>query len=738
MFGMASMTTQAQGLVPIDPATTFGTLSNGMTYYIRPNARPENRAELRLVVRAGSVLEDDDQQGLAHFVEHMAFNGTKNFKKQELVNYLESIGVKFGPHLNAYTSFDETVYMLQVPTDSTKQLETAFQILEDWAHGLAFDHTEMDKERGVVIEEWRLSRGAWARMDDKTFPILFKGSHYADRLPIGKKEIVETAPYDAAKRFYRDWYRPDLMSVIAVGDFDKGKIEQLINRHFAGMKNPEKPRERTFFPIPDHDETLTAIAQDREATMSNVNITYKHPRSQYKTEDDFRQKIVESLFSGMIRARLDEMRTQGDPPFAFAFAGRNSETMTKDFFDLTAYTQPNKVLRSLEVLATEAERVRQYGFEASELERMKVQMQRRLERSLAERDKTESDRLVWSYVSHALGKAFLPGVEAEYALGQKYLPGITLDEVNRLSTQLITRKNRVISVHAPEKDGMAIPSGDEMLAVISKIEKGAIAKYQDNVSTAPLLVPPTAKATIVSETTSEETRKLGILDWKLSNGVRVIVKPTNFKNDEILVRAYSPGGTSLASDASYDAVDNVSGIFSNAGVGEFDRATLTKKLTGKVAYVNTYVSELYEGVRGSASPKDLETMMQLLHLRFTAVRPDSGAFNSHKTMMETFVANSENDPESLMQDTMSVTMSQYHPRRKPTNSQSLAKMDLMQSYNFYRDRFADAGDFTFVFVGNVDPVSFKQLALTYLGTLPSNGRKENWRDVGVKNPTGVI
>jgi zinc protease len=562
MFCMALLPARAQKLVPLDPGTTFGTLSNGMTYYIRPNAKPENRAELRLVVRAGSILEDDDQQGLAHYVEHMAFNGTKNFKKQELVNYLESIGVKFGPHLNAYTSFDETVYMLQVPTDSAKQLETAFQILEDWAHGLAFDHTEMDKERGVVIEEWRLSRGAWARMDDKTFPILFKGSRYAERLPIGKKEIVETAPYDAATRFYHDWYRPNLMSVIAVGDFDKAKIEKLINEHFAGMKNPEKPRERTYFPIPDHEETLTAIAQDREATLSNVSITYKHPRSQYKTVDDYRQKLVERLFSGMIRARLDELRSKGDPPFAFAFAGRYSNSPIKDFFAMTAYTQPSKVIRSLEVLATEAERVRRYGFLASELERQKTQMMRDLERELAEKDKMESDMLVWSYVAHALGTSFLAGPEDEYALGQKYVPGITLDEVNRLSTQLIIQKNRVITVHAPEKEGMNIPTGDAMLAVLSTIEKGNIAKYEDNVTDAPLMMPPTAKATIVSESKNE---KLGILDWKLSNGVRVIVKPTDFKNDEVLMRAYSPGGSSLISDADYDAVDNASGMFSDVG-----------------------------------------------------------------------------------------------------------------------------------------------------------------------------
>jgi zinc protease len=725
----------SQNILPLDPATTHGVLPNGLTYYIRPNRKPEKRAELRLIVRAGSILEDPEQQGLAHFCEHMAFNGTKNFKKQELINYLESIGVKFGPHLNAYTSFDETVYMLQVPTDSAKQLETAFQILEDWAHNVSFDDAEIDKERGVVREEWRLRRGAWARMNDETFPILYKGSRYAERLPIGRKEVIDTFHYDAVRRFYRDWYRPELMAVVAVGDFDRERIEAIIREKFSRIPASEHPRDRAWFPVPDQEGTLTAIAHDKEATMANVQISYKHPRSGYRTEADFRSRLVERLFSGMLGSRLDELRSRGEAPFAFAFAYKGSNTPTKDMFVISAFTPEEKTLRALETIATEAERVRRYGFVAGELDRQKQEMIRSLEQQYNERDTTGSDRMVWSYVGHFLQNGFLTGIETEYKLSQQMLPDITLEDVNRLSTTLITRQNRVVLVQAPDRDGVKVPDGSEQLGVLAKIEAGEIARYDDAVSDGPLVVPPAAKGTIVSESRNQ---KLGTVDWKLSNGVRVILKPTDFKNDEIEFRAISPGGNSLVSDAEYDAISSASGIIGEGGLGTFDLTTLNKKLAGKVANSYAYIGELYEGLRGDASPKDIETLMQLIYLQFTAPRMDPKGFEAYRTLMSTFAKNSSLSPEGAMSDTVQVTLAGYHPRRRPFSQATIDAMDLKKSYDFYRDRFADAGDFTFIFVGNIDPERARPLVLSYLGNLPSKGRKENWRDVGVHFPKGAI
>lgn len=728
--------TAGGGVVPIDPNTTVGRLDNGLTYYILPNKLPAKRAELRLVVRVGSIVEDPDQQGLAHFVEHMAFNGSKNFKKQAIVNYLESIGVKFGPHLNAYTSFDETVYMLQVPTDSASQMQTGIQILEDWAHNLSFDEAEIDKERGVVREEWRLSRGAGARMTDVTLPVYFKGSRYAERLPIGKVDVVDTASYETIRRFYRDWYRPDLMSVIAVGDFDRTTIEALIRRHFSRIPTSATPRTREYFPIPDQPGTDAVVATDKEADQASVSISYRHPVSSYSTEVDYRTQLVEGLLGGMLSARLDELRSKADPPFAFAWGGKGSAAKTKDYMSLNAMAPEDKVMQAFEALVTEAERARVHGFTVTELERQKRDLIRGLEQQYEERDKTESSRLVRRYVGHALGRAFAPSIADELQLARQLMSGIRLDEINRLAAMVITRENRVVTVEAPEKSGVSIPGAQELVAKLETIEGRPIAAYRDEMPSGPLMEAAAAKGSIVA---AKRNDKLGLVEWKLANGVRVIVKPTDYKNDEVLMRAYSPGGSSLVSDdAQYEAIAGASSVVGQSGVGAFDNVALGKKLTGQVAWVSPMIGTYSEGMRGGASPKDLETMMQLTSLYFTAPRADSGAFQSYRTMVSTMSRNQGMTPEGRMQDTLSVTLAQYHPRSKPFSQATLDAMQLDRSYEFYRERFADAGDFTFVFVGNIDTTTFKPLVAKYLGTLPTTGRTETWRDIGYRYPTGTI
>ncbi|MDE2999773.1 MAG: insulinase family protein [Gemmatimonadota bacterium] len=721
--------------LPVDPNLTLGTLPNGIRYVIRENQRPENRAELRLVVNAGSILEDEDQQGLAHFVEHMAFNGTRNFPKLDLVNYLESIGMRFGPDLNAYTSFDETVYMLQVPTDSALIVTQAFQILEDWASGILFEAEEIDKERGVVIEEWRLGRGAGARLRDKQFPILLKGSRYAERLPIGKKAVLDTFRHEAAKRFYREWYRPDLMSVIAVGDFNTAWIEGLIQTHFGRIPAASQPRERTLYPLPGHEETLFAVATDPEATRTNVSIYYKQPVREQDSAGAYRQNIVESLYNRMLNARLRELTKKPDAPFLFAYSSQGRFIRTSEFYLQGAVVREGGILRGLEAVLTEARRVRLHGFTQSELDREKTGALRGMERAYTERDKARSRRYASEYIRHFLTGEPIPGIEYEFKLYQEMVPEIRLADVNRLAGEWITSHNRVVLVDGPEKQGVTMPTEEELTAVIARVDEMEIEPYEDAASARPLVETPPAPGEIVAE---KKIAELDVTEWTLSNGVRVVLKPTDFKNDEVLFSAFSPGGHGLVSDEDYLAAATATAVVQEGGLGAFDAIGLEKKLAGKVVRVSPWIGELREGVRGSASLKDLETMFRLIYLRFTAPRKDPEAYQAYVQRIRGSLENRSASPGAAFGDTIQVTMSQYHHRARVWSEALLDEMNLERSFEIYKDRFADASDFTFFFVGNIDPDGIRPLVKTYLGGLPATRRTETWRDAGIRPPRGVI
>ncbi len=567
------------------------------------------------MVKAGSVLEDEDQLGLAHFVEHMAFNGTEHFEKQELVDYLEGIGMRFGPDLNAYTSFDETVYMLMVPTDSAELVATAFQILEDWAHGQVFDHEEIDKERGVIVEEWRLGRGAGARIRDQQLPVLFQGSRYAERLPIGKPEVVENFDYETLKRFYRQWYRPDLMAVIAVGDFEAETIEELIHRHFAGIPMPDIAPERPTFPVPDHEETLFAIATDPEATFNSVAVYWKQQAREVGTLGAYRQSIVEALYNRMLNFRLFELTQQAEPPFIGASSSQGRFIGSKEVYVLGAGVQENRHERALEVLLTEAQRVARHGFTETELEREKRELLRFLQQAYDEREKTQSSGYASEYARAFLYDEPIPGIAFEFGAHQRLLPSVRLEETNRLAREWITESNRVILVDGPEKEGAEVPGEAELLAVFAAVEAAGIEAYVDVATEAPLvpIVPEPAEIIEI-----EELEEIGVQRWTLANGVRVLLKPTDFKDDEILFNGWSPGGTSLASDRDYVAAMTASTVVFRAGVGEFSLVDLQKKLAGTAVRVSPSIGSLYEAIGGSASPSDVETMFQLIYLYFTA------------------------------------------------------------------------------------------------------------------------
>ncbi len=721
--------------LPTDPKVTVGTLENGLRYYVRANTEPQGRAELRLVVNVGSIQEEDDQQGLAHFVEHMAFNGTANFEKQELVTYLESIGMAFGPEINASTSFDETIYMLQVPTDDPEAMATAFQILEDWAHLMSLEGEEIDKERGVIIEEWRAGRGAMARMLDKQFPVVFKDSRYAQRLPIGKVEILETFSHEAIRRFYRDWYRPDLMAVVAVGDFDPAQVEATIQDHFSRVRRVENPRAREVYGVPKHEETLFAMASDPEATNSQVALLYKQPVGEAGTLSAYRRDLVESLYMGILNARLFEISQQADPPFAFAGTGKGRLVRSGEIFQLMALVQEGGIPRGMEALLLEAERAARHGITATELERQKADFFRSFEQAYAERENQASAALAGEYVRHFLHQEPIPGIEWEFEAAQALIPTISLEDVNGVGRSWLTDDNRVVMVSSPEKEGVELPSATALETLFGNVLAMEVEPYADQASEEPLMPGTPTPGRVVEESVIPE---LELTEWTLSNGLRVLLKPTDFKDDEVVFHAYSPGGYSLSTLEEHMSASNAANAVALGGVGTFSTVELGKKLAGTAATVAPTIEELTEGLSGSASPKDLETLFQLIHLYVTAPRKDPVAFQAFQQQAAAFLDNLSANPQAAFQDTVTMTMGNGHPRVRPYNLESFQEIDLDEAFAFYQDRFADAGDFTFVFVGAFQPREIRPLVETYLGSLPSSGRKEGWVDLDMDPPTGVI
>ena len=728
-------TASGESPMPIEAVIRHGRLDNGLTFYVRQNTRPENRAVLRLIVNAGSVLEDEDQLGLAHFLEHMAFNGTESFEKQEIIDYLERIGMQFGADINAYTGFDETVYMLEVPTDSADMLDTGLRILEEWAHAITLDSLEVEKERGVVLEEWRLGQGAGARIRDQQFPVLFQGSLYAKRLPIGDPEILETFELESLERFYRDWYRPDLMAVIAVGDFDPDQMVQKIRDGFSRISGPQSPSPRPEVEVPSHDETLISSVSDPELTVANVSVVWKLPLASQGTHADYRRGLVERTYNSMLNFRFFEI-TQGSekPPFLFAGSGKGSFVRGSDAYQLRTAMSEGEVESGFERLLLEAERVDRFGFTQDELDRQKADMLRGYERAWQERDNTESAAYAAEYGRAFLEDESIPGIDYEYALARRYLPGIQLEEVNGLGRAWISDTNRVVLAAVPEKPGVPVLSDEELLAVFASVSAATIEPWAESDSDLPLLAELPTPGTIVAESRHEA---VDVTEWQLSNGVRILLKPTEFKADQVLFSAYSPGGTSLAADDRYMSASWASSIVGASGAGEFSAVDIQKKLAGKAVSVSPFIGELSEGFSGSASPRDLETMLQLVTLYAVSPRRDETAYRSLMTRVSTVIENRGTSPEAVWSDSLSVTLAQGHARRLPPSQEQLEQVDLDEAFAFYRDRFADFSDFTFYLVGAFDVAEVRPLVELYLGSLPSTYRDESWVDVGVRPPSGI-
>ena len=722
-------------VIPVDPLITVGTLPNGLRYYVRENRLPQSRAELRLVVKAGSVLEDEDQRGLAHFVEHMAFNGTQHFPKQEISSFMQSLGMRFGAHVNARTSFDETVYELQIPTGNPAVMDRSLTILEDFAHNVTFDEVEIDKERGVILEEWRLGLGAGERIRDAQMPVLLKGSRYAERSPIGKPEIIRNANYDRLKQFYADWYRPDMMAVVAVGDFDKATVEAQIRSRFGAIPAATSPKPRPAYTVPDQPGTVYSVVTDPEVTQTAISVFTKMPARDQSTVGAYRRFMTERLFAGMLSDRFDEIAQQPNAPFLRAGTSRGIFVRTAEVTSLNALVPQGGVERGLTALFTEIDRVARFGFTATELDRQGRGLQRALENAMVEKNKSPSGPLAEEFIRNFLQGEPIPGIVYEFALNQRFLPEITLAEINALAKEWAPDRNRVVAIIGPDRDKGTLPDAARMTAAIAAAGGTALDAYVDTVSTQPLLEPLPSPGRIAATSTNDP---LGITEWRLSNGVRVVLKPTNFREDEILFRAVSPGGTSLAPDRDFIAAETADAVVAQGGLGTLRSLDVSKALAGRTVSVRADIGETEEGLGGGSSRRDLETMFQLIHLTFTAPRADPVAFGVFKEQLKVTLANQDALPDTAFEEALAAALTQNHVRARPMKAANVDEMSLERSLAFYKERFADASDFTFVFVGSFDLATMRPLVERYLASLPALHRSEAARDVGIRPPSGIV
>jgi zinc protease len=721
--------------LPNDPNVLIGRLPNGLTYYIRKNSYPKNRATLYLVNKVGSVLETDEQQGLAHFTEHMAFNGTRDFPKNELVNYLQKSGVKFGADLNAFTSFDETVYQLPVPTDSAKVFEKAFNILANWAAYQTLDPKEIDAERGVVLEEERQNgKNYQERLRNQTWPVLLNNSRYATRIPIGKEDILKTFKPETIASFYHDWYRPDLQAVVAVGDFNPADVLALIQFNFASLRNPAAEKPRTYYNVPASPGTIVKMATDKELPYTIAEIVVKHPETITKTTTDYMQSIRVQLFNQMLNDRLGELLQKPNPPFLFSQLAYESFVGRQDAFTTLVVAKPGELETAVKAAVAETERVRQFGFTLTELERAKQNALLGIDNAYRERDKTQSSVFANEYQQNFLTGNAIPGISFEYNFYINNIGKITLAEMNALAGKFVSDQNRVIIVEAPEKDKDKLPSEKVLLDWISAAGKN-LTPYIDYTTDKPLLaqLPPPGK---ITDTKIDSA--IDITTVTLSNGVKVILKPTQYKNDQILINGYSFGGTSLASDPDFTSADFSAGIIGGSGIADFSQAQLDKRLAGKNVRVSPYISDVAAGISASTSPRDFETAMQLIHLYFTHPRKDADIWQSNINQTKAVLPNRSLDPGSVFEDTVTAVLSNHNFRGMVVTPERLNAASLDKAYAFYQDRFADASGFVFTFVGNFEVKTIEPYLEAYLGSLPSTNRKETFKNLDIHPPAGQI
>ena len=714
--------------IKADPNVTIGKLENGLTSYIRKNDYPKDRVEFRLAVNAGSNQETDAQQGLAHFTEHMAFNGIEGFPGNSMVDELRSKGVVFGADLNAYTSFDETVYMIPMPTTDPGNIDLGLKILRGWAAGLLYDNKEIDEERGVIIEEYRLGLGASDRMRKEYWPILMKDSRYADRLPIGKLDILQTFDYQTIKDFYKDWYRPDLQAVIVVGDIDVKEIEAKIKTVFGNIPAKQNPKKKEIYGIAPNKEPLVAVCTDPEATGSQVMLIRKHQHSAMKTIGDFRQQLCIDLYNAMYDARFEEMTQDPKCPFIGASAGYGDFIGNTDMYGSNAMAKENRINDAVTVLMQEDYRVLKHGFLQTELDRAKEELLERYDKAAKEVDKTESARFASEYINNFLRQDPIPGAKRENNYAKKLIEGITLDEINALAKGWVTDDNMVAIITAPEKEGVKVPTKEEVLSILNDKSLANVEAYVDTYKDQEILEKETLKPGKIINI--EKIEAVGAEKWTLSNGINVYVKKTDYKNDEILFSASSKGGKTLYPVKDLASADFAAEIIDRGGIAGLDYNSLMKKMKGKNVGVSPNISLLTEGFSGSSTPKDLEFFFQYLNAFFTNPRIDENAFQLVMDETKEQVKMITAQPMYKFIGKFIEAAYNYDPYMKQMFSyddEYFAQVDFNRAVQIYKERFANPADFNFFFVGNYDEKEMKEFVELYLGSMKTDmSKKENY------------
>lgn len=726
--------------LPVDTSVRIGRLKNGLTYYIRKNNNPENLVNFYIAQKVGSIQEEEHQRGLAHFLEHMCFNGTEHFPGKSLINYLESIGVKFGADLNAYTSIDETVYNIDnVPVNTAGAIDSCLWILRDWADGLTLDPDEIDKERGVIHEEWRGRNTAMMRMQERMLADIFPGNRYGKRLPIGIMEVIDNFPHQALRDYYEKWYRPDLQGIIIVGDIDVDDMEKRVKKIFKGIKKAKNPAERVYYPVEDNKETIFSHQVDKEQQNYMLQIMYKHDvpsREQRNTKEYIQDNTKTSLATAMLNSRFSEIMSKENPPFMRAGVGYSGfgVTQMKKAFTVMVQCKPEQIREAIPMVLTEVERARRYGFTEAELKRMKERMMARNESWYAERDKRTNDYYVQNCVRHFLDGASMMPPTFEYELEKEIINSITLDEINGIIPALHRKDNRIIISFAPEKEGASYPDGNEIEQLLMMVENArSISPYEDNAIDAPLLAELPAGGEIVK---SEE----GMWDskvWTLSNGIKVVVKPTDFKADEISLIGYKVGGTNRYPDSERINISMMSALSGIGGYGAFDATQLSKKMSGSTASASIGSQPLYDVMSGSCSPKDIEEMFQLMYLKYTSPRKDIKAFESYTTRIRNNLKDRNLNPNTALSDTMVAAMYMNHPRVMPILASDIDKVDYDRCLEMYKERTSDATGYVFVIVGNVNEEILKPLVEKYIASLPCSGKEEEMVKTTVETRKGI-
>ena len=740
LAGASAAFAQQMPPIPMDPNVRVGKLENGLTYYIRHNNYPEGQANFYIAQKVGSVLEEDNQRGLAHFLEHMCFNGTEKFPGNGVVKYLERIGVKFGADLNAYTSIDETVYNIDnVPMSAAGAVDSCLWILHDWAGGLLLEDEDIDKERGVIHEEWRQRNTAQQRMMEAVSLEIYPGNRYGDRWPIGTLEVIDNFPYSALRDYYEKWYRPDQQAIVVVGDVNVDEIEGKIKSIFADLTMPENPAERVYYPIADNKEPIIALAQDKEQQYGIIYLFAKHEAIPAEFKSDMQYLIVDyakTMFAQMMHGRMSELAMNPDAPFVEGFINDEDFFLakTKGAVNGAIIPKEGKEKEAIAVLYREMLRAQRHGFTESEYVRARAEYLTQVESAYNERDKVKSQRYCKEYVRHFIDNEPIPGIENEYALANQLAPNLPVDLVNGFIKGLMSDSNLVVMAMLPEKEGLTYPTDAEVAQLLAAVAAEDITAYEDKVSDEPLIAEEPAGGKVVKV----KEAQFGYKQLTLSNGATVYLKSTDFKADQIMMRAISKGGQALYNENEAINLSQVTDVIENNGIGNFNTTDLQKVLAGKKASVTPYIDMYREGVVGNSTPKDFETLMQLTYLQFTAPRLDAEAFASYKNKMKAMLENQELDPQSALGDTIVKEFYNNHPRALNMKAADVDKIDDARILEIYKERFANAADFSFIFTGAIDEAVAIPLIEKYIGGLPAGGKKEKYVDAKLDLQKGQI